>query len=58
MTKLKTLLAGLAAATVLCGTAVAQDVTMRIHQMLPAQATIPAKEAFRPLKESVCPALK
>ncbi|MBU1307612.1 MAG: TRAP transporter substrate-binding protein [Alphaproteobacteria bacterium] len=43
MTGIKTLLAGLAAATMLCGVAVGQELTMRIHQMLPAQATIPAK---------------
>jgi TRAP-type C4-dicarboxylate transport system substrate-binding protein len=43
MNKINTILAGALAATLLCGSALAQEVTLRIHQMLPAQATIPAK---------------
>jgi TRAP-type C4-dicarboxylate transport system substrate-binding protein len=52
MNKFKTILAGALAATLLCGSALAQDVTMRIHQMLPAQATIPAS-AIAPWAKAV-----
>jgi len=52
MNKIKTILAGALAATLLCGSAMAQDVTMRIHQMLPAQATIPAK-AIEPWAKAI-----
>lgn len=41
--KTKLFLMGAIAALAMSGTAFAQDVTLRIHQMLPAQATIPAK---------------
>lgn len=52
MNKMNTVLAGAFAATLLCGGAMAQEVTLRIHQMLPAQATIPAK-AIAPWAESL-----
>jgi TRAP-type transport system periplasmic protein len=42
MKKINTILAGALAATLLCGSALAQEVTLRIHQFLPAQAAIPA----------------
>ncbi len=38
-----TLIGAAATAVVFAGSAVAQDVTLRFHQMLPPQATIPAK---------------
>jgi TRAP-type transport system periplasmic protein len=41
--RLMTSLLAAAAAVAITGTAVAQEVTLRVHQMLPAQATIPAK---------------
>ena len=40
--KLKSLLIGAAAALALLTPAMAQDVTLRLHQMLPPQATIPS----------------
>jgi len=52
MKKLNTILAGALAATLLCGSALAQEVTLRIHQMLPAQATIPA-DAITPWAAAV-----
>lgn len=52
MNMFKTILAGALAATVLGGSAIAQEVTLRIHQMLPAQATIPAK-AIAPWAKSL-----
>lgn len=42
MKRIGTILGGAIAATILTGAALAQDVTLRLHQMLPAQATIPA----------------
>ena len=41
--KTKSWLIGAVAALALSGSALAQEVTLRIHQMLPAQATIPAQ---------------
>jgi TRAP-type C4-dicarboxylate transport system substrate-binding protein len=41
VTKFMTLLAGAAIATLGAGGAVAQDVTLRLHQFLPAQANVP-----------------
>ena len=42
MKRRSVLLGGIAAGLMLAGSAQAQEVTLRIHQMLPAQATIPA----------------
>ena len=39
----RTLLLAAVAGFAMAGSAMAQDVTLRIHQFLPAQATIPAK---------------
>ena len=50
--KMKTLVLGALAALTLSTTAFAQEVTLRIHQMLPAQATIPA-QAIGPWAEKV-----
>lgn len=47
-----TLIGAVATAAVLSGTALAQDVTLRLHQMLPPQATIPAK-AITPWAERI-----
>jgi TRAP-type C4-dicarboxylate transport system substrate-binding protein len=52
MYKLGMMLGSALAAVVLSGAAIAQEVTMRIHQMLPAQATIPAK-AITPWAKAV-----
>ena len=43
MMKLKTLLISAVAVGAMATSAVAQEVTLRLHQMLPQQATIPAK---------------
>ena len=43
MKKLKFRAIGLVCATLLAGSAMAQQVTLRLHQFLPPQATIPAK---------------
>jgi TRAP-type C4-dicarboxylate transport system substrate-binding protein len=50
--KLKSLVIGAAAALALMTPAVAQEVTLRLHQMLPPQATIPA-HALTPWAEKV-----
>ena len=50
--KLKSLLIGAAAALTMLSPAMAQEVTLRVHQMLPPQATIPAK-AIEPWAERV-----
>ena len=50
--KLKSLVIGAAAALSLLTPAFAQEVTLRLHQMLPPQATIPAK-ALEPWAEKV-----
>ncbi|MCV0395112.1 MAG: TRAP transporter substrate-binding protein [Rhizobiaceae bacterium] len=52
MKAVKTILATAAALGALAATAFAQDVTLRFHQMLPPQATIPAK-AIKPWIEKV-----
>ena len=43
MKKLKFRAIGLVCATLFAGSAMAQQVTLRLHQFLPPQATIPAK---------------
>lgn len=43
MKSLKTLAAGLAAAALVASSAMAQEVTLRLHQFLPIQAAIPGK---------------
>ncbi|MCD7059016.1 TRAP transporter substrate-binding protein [Pelagibacterium xiamenense] len=48
----KTMTGGALAAVLLSTTALAQEVTLRVHQMLPAQATIPA-QAIEPWAERV-----
>ena len=50
--KLKTLLAAAAALGAMTAVSFAQDVTLRFHQMLPPQATIPSK-AIKPWIEKV-----
>lgn len=50
--KTKSMLLGGLLAMALSGSALAQEVTLRLHQMLPAQATIPAK-ALTPWAEKV-----
>jgi len=52
MKNFATLIGAVATAAVLSGTAFAQDVTLRVHQMLPPQATIPA-DAIEPWAERV-----
>lgn len=52
MNAMTRLLAGTAAALMLASGSMAQEVTMRLHQMLPPQATIPAK-AITPWAEAV-----
>ena len=52
MPKLKTLLLSAVALGAMSVSALAQDVTLRLHQMLPPQATIPAK-ALAPWAEKV-----
>lgn len=52
MNMLKTMLAAAAAFGAMTVAAMAQDVTLRFHQMLPPQATIPAK-AIKPWIEKV-----
>lgn len=52
MTGLKTLLLAAAATGAMTATAFAQEVTLRLHQMLPPQATIPA-QALTPWREKV-----
>ncbi len=52
MKKLVTILAATAAAMMLAGSAAAQDVTLKLHQMLPGAATIPA-QALKPWGEKV-----
>ena len=46
------ILAGALTALAMSTTAFAQEVTLRIHQMLPAQATIPA-QAIEPWAQKV-----
>jgi len=43
MNVLKSIACGAVATLLLSSTALAQEVTLRVHQMLPAQATIPAQ---------------
>ncbi|WMT87539.1 TRAP transporter substrate-binding protein [Pelagibacterium sp. 26DY04] len=50
--KLKSILLGAVAALSVAGAGVAQEVTLRLHQFLPAQATIPAS-AITPWAEKV-----
>lgn len=50
--KLKSILLGAVAALSVAGAGVAQEVTLRLHQFLPAQATIPAN-AIAPWAEKV-----
>jgi len=52
MPRLKTLLLSAAAVGAMTASAFAQEVTLRLHQMLPPQATIPAK-ALTPWAEKV-----
>lgn len=52
MMKLKTLLISAVAVGAMTASAFAQDVTLRLHQMLPQQATIPAK-ALTPWAQKV-----
>ncbi|MCB1382119.1 MAG: TRAP transporter substrate-binding protein [Notoacmeibacter sp.] len=52
MTGLKTLLATAVASLALTAGAFAQDITLKLHQMLPAQATIPSK-AIAPWAEKL-----
>lgn len=52
MKKLGLMLGGALAAMMLAGAAAAQEVTMRVHQMLPAQATIP-KFAIEPWAKAI-----
>lgn len=42
MTRIRRILLSVAAATCLASTAIAQEVTLRLHQFLPAQSTVPA----------------
>ena len=52
MTKLKSMLVAAAAFGAMTASSFAQEVTLRLHQMLPPQATIPAK-ALKPWGEKV-----
>ena len=52
MNVLKSITCGAVATLLLSSTALAQEVTLRVHQMLPAQATIPA-QAIAPWAEKV-----
>ncbi|WP_404406388.1 TRAP transporter substrate-binding protein [Pelagibacterium halotolerans] len=52
MRLLKTIVGAALAAALLSTTAFAQEVTLRVHQMLPAQATIPA-QAIEPWAERI-----
>jgi TRAP-type transport system periplasmic protein len=52
MLRMTGMLAAAAALALVAGTALAQDVTLKFHQMLPPQATIPSK-AIKPWAEKV-----